>query len=231
MAEPIVATAPSPPAEHRAPEAPEFPGCRPVYISREDIAAYEDRYEFWDADTETAMVCEPTSYYHERPSVRLAGLARTIAQARGSPIEAVGHTDLLVRNERGERQRIMQADQILFLRRQRGESRAEGWVQGRTLGRTEGHAEGRAEGRTEGYAEGEAKGLDEGRKEGTRAAVLQVFESRGIPVSASLPERLAEMGEVSTAALVQAAMACRDEEDFLRLIRRRSPAGSRKDGA
>ena len=388
MAESIVAAVPRRPAEHRAPEAPEFPGCHPVYISRDDIADYEGRYEFWDADTETAMVCEPTSYYHERPSVRLAGLARTIAQARGSPIEAVGHTDLLLRNARGERQRIMQADQILFLRpvqtiprgkaievgmdalpdvvlevdnttdvrhgklglyeswgfpevwvevpdepepnrprslrpgltihvrgsdgfrtvpvsrafpgwaaeeihralneatlsdetarvlnrvgmamgaaqgtgpdddpflrRQRGESRAEGWVQGRTLGRTEGHAEGRAQGRTEGHAEGraqgrteghaegwaqgraegnaegQAKGLDEGRKEGMRAAVLQVFESRGIPVSASLPERLAEMGEVSTAVLVRAAMACRDEEDFLRLARRRSPVGSRKDGA
>ena len=34
---------------------------------------------------------------------------------RGGPIEAVGHTDLLVRNARGGRQRIMQADQILFL--------------------------------------------------------------------------------------------------------------------
>ena len=364
MAESIVTAAPSPPAEHRAPEAPEFPGCHPVYISRDDIADYEGRYEFWDADTETAMVCEPTSYYHERPLHRLAKLSDRIAAARGAPIEAVGHTDLLLRNARGERQRIMQADQILFLRpvqtiphgkvievgmdslpdvvlevdnttdvrpgklglyeswgfpevwvevpdepepnrprslrpgltihlrgpngfrtvpvsrafpgwtaeeihralnevtfsdetaqvlnrvgtamgaregtgpdddpflrRQRGESRAEGWVQGRTLGRTEGHAEGRAQGRTEGHAEGQAKGLDEGRKEGMRAAVLQVFESRGIPVSASLAERLAEMGEASTAALVHAAMACRDEEDFLRLARRRSPAGSRKDDA
>ena len=43
-------------------------------------------------------------------------MAGLIAAARGAPIEAVGHTDLLVRNARGERQRIMQADQILFLR-------------------------------------------------------------------------------------------------------------------
>ena len=364
MTEPIVTTAPRPPAERRAPEALEFPGCHPVYISRDDIADYEGRFEFWDADTEIAMVCEPTSYYHERPSHRLAKLTDRIAAARGSPIEAVGHTDLLVRNEREERQRIMQADQILFLRpvqtiprgkaievgmdalpdvvlevdnttdvrrgklglyeswgfpevwvevpdepepnrprslrpgltihlrgpdgfqpvpvshalpgwtaeeihralneatlsdeaarvlnrvgttmgakegtgpdddpflrRQRGESRAEGWVQGRTLGRTEGHAEGWAQGHAEGHAEGQAKGLDEGRKEGMRAAVLQLFESRGIPVSASLAERLAEMEGVSAAVLVQAAMACRDEEDFLRLALRRSPAGSRKDSA
>ena len=34
-----------------------------MYISRDDIADYEGRFEFWDADTETAMVCEPTGYY------------------------------------------------------------------------------------------------------------------------------------------------------------------------
>ena len=116
MAESIATAAPVPPAERRAPEALEFPGCHPVYISRDDIADYEGRYEFWDADTEIAMVCEPTSYYHERQSHRLAKLTDRIAAARGAPIEAVGHTDLLLRNARGERQRIMQADQILFLR-------------------------------------------------------------------------------------------------------------------
>ena len=60
-------------------------------------------------------MCEPVSYYHERPTHRLARLADRIAAARGAPIEAVRHTDLLVRDSRGERQRIMQADQILFL--------------------------------------------------------------------------------------------------------------------
>ena len=96
---------------------PRFPGCHPVRISREEIADCEIRFEYWDADTEIAMICDPpVSYYHERPAHRLAQLARLIAAARGAPIEAVGHTDLLVRNARGERQRIMQADQILFLR-------------------------------------------------------------------------------------------------------------------
>ena len=336
MAESIVTTAPTPPAERRALEALEFPGCRPVYISRDDIADYEGRFEFWDADTETAMVCEPTSYYHERPLHRLAKLADRIAAARGAPIEAVGHTDLLLRNLRGERQRIMQADQILFLRPvqtiPRGKAIEVGmdalpdvvlevdnttdvrrgklglyeswgfpevWVEvpdepeanrprslrpgltihlrGRDGFRTApvsrafpgwtaeeihralnevtfsdetahvlnrvGTAMGATEGtgpdddpflrrqRRESYAEGRSKGLDEGRQEGVRAAVLQVFESRGIPVSTSLSERLAEMEEVSASALVHAAMECRNEEDFLRLARRRSPVGSRKDGA
>ena len=93
----------------------EFPGCRAVRIPSTEIADYEGRIEYWDRDTEVAMVCEPVGYYHERPAHRLARLAERIAAARGAPIEAVGHTDLLVRNARGARQRIVQADQILFL--------------------------------------------------------------------------------------------------------------------
>ena len=117
MAEPVVATLPAPAAERREPEALEFPGCHPVRIPRDQIDDDEIRIEYWDADTEIAMICDPpVSYYHERPASRLARLADRIAAARGAPIEAVGHTDLLVRNARGERQRIMQADQILFLR-------------------------------------------------------------------------------------------------------------------
>ena len=115
MAESTVTTAPAPPAERRTTETLEFPGCHALRISRAEIADYEGRIEYWDRDTEVAMVCEPVGYYHERPAHRLAMLAGRIAAARGAPIEAVGHTDLLVRNARGERQRIMQADQILFL--------------------------------------------------------------------------------------------------------------------
>ena len=117
MVAPVVATVPAPAAERREPEALEFPGCHPVRIPRDQIDDDEIRIEYWDADTEIAMICDPpVSYYHERPASRLASLARLIAAARGAPIEAAGHTDLLVRNPRGERQRIMQADQILFLR-------------------------------------------------------------------------------------------------------------------
>ena len=116
MDESINAGIGAPPAKRREPEALEFPGCRPVHIGRDAIAGYEGRIEYWDADTETAMVCEPVSYYHERPAQRLARLAGLIAAARGAPIEAVGATDLLLRNLRGERHRILQADQILFLR-------------------------------------------------------------------------------------------------------------------
>ena len=114
VAEPIV-TAVAAPVERRERQELEFPGCRPVRITRDEIEDGEHRVEYWDADTEAAMVCEPVGYYHERPAHRLARLADRIAAVRGAPIEAVGHTDLLVRNSYGERQRIMQADQILFL--------------------------------------------------------------------------------------------------------------------
>ena len=98
------------------PVAPEFPGCRAVRITREAIADFEGRLEYWDADTETAwMVREPTTVYHEGPGQRLAHLLALIAAGRGSPITTLGAADLLVRDDRGERQRIMQADQIVYL--------------------------------------------------------------------------------------------------------------------
>ncbi len=97
--------------------AREFPGCRAITIGRDEIDAWEGRLEFWDADTGVAwMVREPTGAAHEQPSQRLAGLGQLIAAVRGSPIECFGTMDLLLRNERGERWRIMQADQSVYLR-------------------------------------------------------------------------------------------------------------------
>lgn len=94
----------------------EFPGCHPIRITRDEIADYDGRYEYWEADTETAWeVNEPTSPYHELPSQRLARLSDRIAAIRGSPIETFGTSDLLVRDAKGERRSILQADQILYL--------------------------------------------------------------------------------------------------------------------
>lgn len=92
-----------------------FPGCRPVRIPREEIADYEGRFEYWDADTEIAWKCDSTSLYHELPGQRLARLTERIASLRGAAIESYGSADLLVRDCRGERHRIMQADQVLYL--------------------------------------------------------------------------------------------------------------------
>ncbi len=305
--------------QYGEPEPLQFPGCRPVRISRDEIADYEGRIEYWSADTEVAMVCDSVSLYHEHPPQRLVRLIDRIAQTRGSPIETFGASDLLVRDAHGRHLRILQADQTVYLRPRaarpwgpaievgsdqlpdvvlevdnttdvrRGKlgiykswgfpevwvevpdmatpsrpaglrpgltiyllaedegfrtaptSRAfPGWTAeeihlalnepelsgattaalrriGRALGAAEGtgpdddpflHAE-RQEGRTE------------GRVEAASAAVLQVLDTRGLSVSATLSRRLPELGNISTGALVQAALECRDEADFLRLLTER----------
>ena len=96
--------------------APELPGCRPVPLKREDLDTHDGRFEYWDGDTQTAWVLrDPTSFAHEHPSHRLAGLAQVIAGLRGSPIECGGTMDLERRDEHGERWRILQADQSVYL--------------------------------------------------------------------------------------------------------------------
>ena len=109
----------SPPKKAQAPAVRlrglEFPGCKPVCMTREDIASFEGRLEFWDADAATAWVCEPSSPYHERPSRRLTRLAERIALARGAHFESYGHMDLLLRDAQGRARRIMQADEALYL--------------------------------------------------------------------------------------------------------------------
>ena len=89
----------------------------------------------------------------------------------------------------------------------------------RLQSRAEGHAEGRAEGRAVGHAVGRTEALVETQRD----AVLQVLKLRGLPVSAAFPRRLAEFSAASTATLVQAALECRDEADFLHLIRHKQP--------
>ena len=93
----------------------DFPGCRPVRISRDEIDSWEGRFEVWDARDEIAMVAEITTTYHEYPSQRLVRLTEIIAQSRGSPIDTVGTADLLLRDDAGDRARIMQADQTVYL--------------------------------------------------------------------------------------------------------------------
>ena len=103
------------PAEYAEPALLEFPGCRPVRISRKEIADCDRRIEYWDATTEIAMVCEPVSIYHEHPGQRLRELLTLIAQTRGSPIGTLGAADLLMRDAHGAYLRILEADQTVYL--------------------------------------------------------------------------------------------------------------------
>ena len=102
-------------AQPRRAESPAFPGCKPVRVPRSRIDRFEGRLEYWDAATETAWICEPTTPYHERPSRLVTRLAELIARVRGSPIECYGSMDLLLRDAGGEPRRIMQADESVYL--------------------------------------------------------------------------------------------------------------------
>ena len=102
-------------AQARRAQLPTFPGCKPVRLPRSRIDRFEGRLEYWDAATETAWICEPTTPYHERPSRLLTRLAERIAGVRGSPIECYGSMDLLLRDAGGEPRRIMQADESVYL--------------------------------------------------------------------------------------------------------------------
>ena len=104
-----------PPRRSPATSRWQFPGCRPIHLSREDVVDYDGRFEFWDAELETAWVMEPNSPWHESPSQILAALVDRIAAVRGSPIRCFGTMDLLLRDEHGERRRILQADQAVYL--------------------------------------------------------------------------------------------------------------------
>ena len=100
----------------------ELVGCKAVPMTYQQFRRYEGRLELWDAETETAwMVREPTTADHESPSHGLAGLTALIGAVRGSPLACYGSMDLLVRDEHGKPQRIMQADQTVYLRPSRAE--------------------------------------------------------------------------------------------------------------
>ena len=117
LAKPAGSAAAATPARTEHPEsAPEFPGCRPVRITRDAIEDHEERFEYWDAETETAWVMrEPVTVWHEGPGQQLSALLTRIAAVRGAPILTLGSADLLLRDAQGERHRIMQADQMVFL--------------------------------------------------------------------------------------------------------------------
>ena len=333
MAEPVRAARTQPPEERRDPErAPldeaDFPGCRAVYIPRDDIEDYEGRVEYWEARTGTAMVvCEPTTLYHEQPSQQLARLTERIAASRGSRIKTFGTADLVRVYAGGRPRALMQADQILYLhppsaeelparvdvvggvlpdvvlevdystdvrgwklpryeawgfpevwvdvpdaaspsrpksrrpgltihvledgrfRTARSSRAFPGWTAagihralnedvmsaateaalrrvGAALGAAEGtgpdddswlrryHDEWRAEGRAEGRAE---RGCE---------SVLAVLAQRGIATTPALPARIAELGEIPAAEMVDAAFQCSTEAEFLERCaagRRRTP--------
>ncbi len=116
MADPVL-RGPRRPREPRRPlDLADFPGCRAVHLSDEELDDYEGRIEYWEARSSTAVViAEGTTAYHEIPSRGLAGLIREIALARGSEILALGSTSLVQFDEDGVREVLVQADETFSL--------------------------------------------------------------------------------------------------------------------
>ena len=48
-------------AQPRRAQPPAFPGCEPVHLPRTEIDRFEGRLKYWDAATEIAWICEPTT--------------------------------------------------------------------------------------------------------------------------------------------------------------------------
>ena len=69
-------------AQTRRAQPPAFPGCKPVRLPRAEIDRFEGRLEYWDAATETAWICAPSTPYHERPFRLLTRVAERIARMR-----------------------------------------------------------------------------------------------------------------------------------------------------
>ena len=99
----------------RTPDGLRFPGCRPVRIPRNRIEDFDGRLEYWEARTETAWIVAEVGGIHESMSRRLPELARLIASVRGAPIRGFGSVSLRVNDAGGRADRIMQADETLYL--------------------------------------------------------------------------------------------------------------------
>ena len=97
-----------------------FPGCRQIPLLRDRLDDHEGRIEYWEARTETAwVVAEPVGGIHEGTSRRLPHLVERIAMVRGAPIASFGSVDLLVRDAEGKPDRMMQADETVYLHPER----------------------------------------------------------------------------------------------------------------
>ncbi len=93
-------------------------GCETVPMT---VAEYDDeenegrRVECWDSVTETAQIlCEGATLQHEVAATRLVQLVRSIAYARGSAIVSAGSTDIVSRNDEGQRF-CLEADATIYL--------------------------------------------------------------------------------------------------------------------
>ena len=107
-----------PARSRRAPKTPiALSGCRPLRMTEAEVADYDGRYEYWDAESEIAWQVRDVSRQHEEPRTRLVEVVKDIAKVRGKPIAMFGSTDLQERDARGTRLVAAEADEIIYLDR------------------------------------------------------------------------------------------------------------------
>ena len=94
-------------------------GYRRFHLAEDALEDHDGRFEFWDRARRTAWEVREVSPSHERPSQRLATLAERISAVRGHPIQCFGTMDLALLGADGKPERVMQADQSLYLHPQR----------------------------------------------------------------------------------------------------------------
>ena len=95
---------------------------------------------------------------------------------------------------------------------------------GRALGSAEGTSPDEHPYVSEERRESRAEGRAEGRLEMLHSIVVQTLTTRGVSVPTALAEQLAEVGDDAAEAVMKAALTCRDEADFLRLLGRSAPS-------
>ena len=77
----------------------------------------------------------------------------------------------------------------------------------------------RNESRAQGHAAGLERGREEGRVRQQATLIRQLLQARGITLSPEFPVNIVGFAEASDKALVAAALACADEEDFAQQLR------------
>ena len=106
----------SKPYRRAAARAPEFPGCRPIPLKREALDDYDRPLRVLGRGYRDRMGGARAHVRHPRAAFRTPGGPEPRHRGvRGSPIECYGTMDLLLRDARGEKRRIMQADQSVYL--------------------------------------------------------------------------------------------------------------------
>ena len=92
-------------------------GCEPVHVPLDEIADYEFRYEYWDAETETAWEVRDVSAAHDEPCDQIVELVRDIGKVRGMRVTTLGSVTLVEEDDHRNRVQAAHPDKVIYLKR------------------------------------------------------------------------------------------------------------------